>query len=184
MTPTDSTTPWLAGLALLLAATASTAVNAQPRDGEALTAPFNACGAIVDNAARLACFDAALAALPRAQEAAAERSEAEIIASFGLPSGETAAPGPSAEVDPATTLVRDEDGKLAISSRVADVLTATGRLPVILLENGQLWRQGGQSGRGLRPRAGLVATVTPSGFGGYRMRFEGRTGFLSVTRIR
>ncbi len=171
----------LAGLALLLAATAA---NAQERDEDVLMAPFARCGALAEDAERLACFDAALAGLPQAQEAAAERSEAEIAAGFGLSSDQLPTTGPAASVDPATTIVRDEDGTLGLSAKVADVSVLPGRPMLILLENGQLWRRAGNSSSGLAPRAGLTATITPSRFGGHRMRLEGLTGFISVIRVR
>lgn len=170
-----------AALALLLYASSAIA---QEQGEDVLTAHFSQCGTIAEDAARLACFDAALAALPRVQEAATVRSEAEIVAGFGLPSDEVAATRPSAQADPATTIVREGRDTIGLSSKVADVYTATGQQMVVLLENGQLWREAANSSRRTPPRAGWVATITRSSFGGYRMRFEGRTGYLSVTRVR
>lgn len=175
---------FLTGSALALLLTTGVA-EAKDRKADKLLAPFTACGAITESAARLACFDAALAALDDAKEVVRLEEEEDIVAGFGFAEDDAKTPDAEAAAQAkATTEVIEEDGEVTIVSAVTEVYTAIGGRVVVLLANGQLWREASNSSFRGAPRVGWQARIQRSGFGGYRMRFEEKTGFLSVTRVR
>jgi hypothetical protein len=147
-----------------------------------LVEPFRACGKITDNTARLTCFDQALQTLDQrqvvVQEAAREQAEAdygrkkfEASASSGNEKGEIRAAAPAAV---------DE-----LKSKIAEVFVqnVNGR-HMIVLENGQMWRETSVSSFRGTLRPGMEATISEGSIGGYRMKFEGKSGFLGVARVK
>lgn len=154
--------------------------------------PYADCAATVDDAARLACFDATyqeqigvraeaerrrieeerLAEQRRIEEErlaeqraieAARAEEERRIAEYGLPDA--------------------EEADMEIRSEVLDVFTDGLGKALVTLENGQIWREVGGSSMRNAPSSG-VATVEKHWSGAYTMRFEGRRGFLRVERYR
>lgn len=131
--------------------------------------PFAACAATADDAARLACFDTTYAELKVAiaeREAAEERERQE---TFGLRA-----------VDESAERAREE---MNLTATVAEVLQGAGRSQVLLLDNGQLWREADGSTLRNRVREGWVAEITRHWSGAYEMRFDGRSGYLRVMRM-
>ncbi|MCF8882452.1 hypothetical protein L5849_07050 [Erythrobacter sp. SN021] len=161
---------------------AGSAAYAQTQSAYAL------CSQIEDDAARLACFDETYARETTLTATAVEKAEETRVEEFGL-SGEqrrarreaesVAMPAPA----PASGAEATQEGA-ALSSRVREVFTDDARREIILLENGQIWRA--KSNRSLRGgiRAGWTAELSRSWSGGYRMKFNERSGFLSVERIK
>lgn len=147
-------------LALLLAMPAS----AQEDD------PYAACAAMADDAARLACFDSTYASqrVVNAERAVAREREREEVFGFR-------------EED--DVLERAEED-VSVTATVAEVLQGARRSQVLLLDNGQLWREIQGSTMRNRVREGWVATISRHWSGAYEMRFEGRSGYLRVARIR
>ncbi len=153
-------------LAAAAIALAALTMPAQAQDDD----PYAACAAMSDDAARLACFDATYAeqrVVIAEREEAEEREREEV---FGF-----------REQDDA--LERAEED-VAITATVAEVLQGARRSQVLLLDNGQLWREINGSTMRNRVRDGWVATIERHWSGAYEMRFEGRSGYLRVTRIR
>lgn len=148
-----------------------------------LVSPFRTCGKITEDKARLACFDEAVASLDTreavARESAQERAEAE----YGLKEHETARrtekPSPDAS-DVRTRPVMDE-----LQSRVAEVFVQdmTGK-HILILENGQMWRETDVSTFRGRPRPGMGVSISKGKIGGYRLKADGKSGFMGVTRIK
>lgn len=132
--------------------------------------PYAACAAMQDDAARLACFDSTYA---EQRVVIAEREEAEEARReevFGF-RGE----------DRAVEEAEDEE---ALTVTVTEVLQGARRSQVLLMDNGQLWREIDGSTMRNRVREGWVGTVTRHWSGAYEIRFEGRSGYLRVSRIR
>ncbi|MFB0612163.1 hypothetical protein [Aurantiacibacter poecillastricola] len=130
--------------------------------------PYADCAATTDDAARLACFDATYAeqrvvVAEQAEEQARQREEA-----FGF-----------REEDEA--IAQDE---AAITATVTEVLQGARRSQVLLLDNGQLWREIDGSTMRNRVREGMAGSITRHWSGAYEMRFDGRSGYLRVTRVR
>ena len=140
--------------------------------------PFAVCAAMSDNAARLSCFDTTFAAQRpiREQRSAATRAE-----TFGL-SGR--------EAERATETVNSERGQPAeeeftLAANVTEAFVDGLGKHVMLLDNGQLWRETpGSTMRNALPRQGWQASISQSWSGAYQMRFEGKRGYLQVMRIR
>jgi hypothetical protein len=180
----------------VLAASSFMLTSATPAwadDEEEALEPFRACGEIAAGPARLACFDAALAASAAAQQARRDRGRRRTQADFGLSSIQieeryersrerAQASGNPDEAAAAEALAPPEP--TSVTSPLLEVLIDAGRRRVFILENGQMWREGNNSSLRGRIRDNSVATVSRGGVGGYRLRIEGRTGFISVTRIR
>lgn len=142
------------------------AMPAQAQDDD----PYAACAAMGDDAARLACFDATYAeqrVVIAEREEAEEREREEV---FGF-----------REQDDSLENVEEE---VNLTATVTEVLQGARRSQVLLLDNGQLWREINGSTMRNRVRDGWVATVERHWSGAYEMRFEGRSGYLRVTRIR
>jgi hypothetical protein len=171
---------WLAALGSLALLVAAAPTLAQSDD------PYAACAATADDGARLVCFDETYARERQGwverREEARERSADE----FGLSTTQVRErEARSAQSETVVAAVVGEEGDVeSLSSQVADVFTDARGGSVVLLANGQLWSSiPGSTYRGtIRPE--WRVTVTKSWSGGYRMRFEGKTGFLSVKRLR
>jgi len=142
------------------------AMPAQAQDDD----PYATCAAMGDDAARLACFDATYAEqrVVIAERQEAEEREREEVFGFR-------------EEDDALENVEEE---VNLTATVTEVLQGARRSQVLLLDNGQLWREINGSTMRNRVRDGWVATIERHWSGAYEMRFEGRSGYLRVTRIR
>ncbi|MWV26595.1 hypothetical protein [Aurantiacibacter rhizosphaerae] len=153
-------------LASALAPFLALSAPAMAQDGD----PYAACAATQDDAARLACFDRTYQSqqvVIAEREAVEEQTREEV---FGF-----------REED--AVLEREEEG-VAMTAAVAEVLQGSGRSQVLLLDNGQLWREINGSTLRNRVRDGWTATITRHWSGAYEMRFDGRSGYLRVSRMR
>jgi len=167
------------------------AAPAYADDGEEALEPFQECGTITEGPARLACFDAALAGADAAQQARQERRRRRTVEDFGLSGIQV-----EERYDRELRRAEERGGTAADVAELAppepesvtSVITETfidgTRRRVFLLENGQIWREGSNTTLRGRIRLGSTATVSRGGIGGYRLRIEGRTGFISVGRVR
>ncbi|WP_421990287.1 hypothetical protein [Qipengyuania sp.] len=161
--------------------------------------PYATCAALTDDPARLSCFDETYA---RQKVVIAKREEQErvrTVEDFGLSDiqirerdAELAAENPpspdagsvSTEVVSAPVRPADVDDDESITSTVVEVFEDGARRQVVLLANGQLWRETSNSSWRGTIRSGWEATVRKHWSGGYRLKFGNRRGFLGVTRIR
>ena len=129
--------------------------------------PYAACAQLADDAARLSCFDATYAnrQVAQAEEARAEEARREEV--FGL------------RREDAGVVTED----VTVTATVVEVLQDGSRRPVLVLDNGQIWREVGGSTLRNRVRDGWTATIGKHWSGVYEMRFEGRSGYLRVRRM-
>ncbi|MGB3165454.1 MAG: hypothetical protein WBA68_01615 [Alteraurantiacibacter sp.] len=148
---------------LCLAATA--AAQEMPAD------PYAACVAMEGDAERLACFDATHAAQQVVIADAVQQAEEQREVVFGF-----------REEDAVIEDARESDAALAVT--VAEVLQGQRRTQVLLMDNGQLWREIDGSTLRNRVREGWSGEVTRHWSGAYEIRFEGRSGYLRVARMR
>ena len=133
--------------------------------------PYASCAVLTeDDAARLACFDATYTRqqVVQAEEAAEREAVREEVFGFRRQERELAQSG-----DDAT-----------ITATVAEVLEGARRSQVLLMDNGQLWRESDGSTLRNRVREGWTAQISRHWSGAYEMRFEGRSGYLRVARVR
>lgn len=147
-----------------------------------LVDPFRACGKITDNTARLACFDQALQTLDQRQAVVRETSREQAEADYGRKKFETSASSATEKEDARAAAPVSVD---ELKSKIVEVFVqnVTGR-HMIVLENGQLWRETSVSSFRGTVRPGMQATISEGAIGGYRMKFEGKSGFLGVTRVK
>ena len=132
--------------------------------------PYAACAALADDAARLACFDTTFA---RQQVVQAEEAQAAEVAReevFGFR-------GEDRQIENAS-----ED--VTVTGTVTEVLRGARSSQVLLLDNGQLWREIDGSSLRNRVREGWTTSISRHWSGAYEMRFEGRSGYLRVERVR
>ena len=131
--------------------------------------PYAACVAMQEDAARLACFDRTYQTqrIVLAEREVEEKRVQEEV--FGFREADAA-------------LARGDEA--AITATVSEVLRGATRSQVLLMDNGQLWRETDGSTLRNRVRDGWTATITRHWSGAYEMRFDGRSGYLRVTRMR
>jgi len=132
--------------------------------------PYAVCAALEGDAERLECFDRTFASQRVVIAETAERAEEQRAEMFGF-----------REED--AVLERTEDPDTAITASVTEVLQGARRSQVLLLDNGQLWREISGSTLRNRIRDGWTASITRHWSGAYEMRFEGRSGYLRVARV-
>ncbi|VVT01836.1 hypothetical protein [Erythrobacter sp. EC-HK427] len=155
--------------ALLLLAPAL-AIFATPAAAQDSANPYAACAAITDNAQRLACFDATYAEqtvviAEREEAVAAQREEV-----FGF-----------REQD---DVIERQPEVAVLTVTVQEILQGNRRSQVLLMDNGQLWREIDGGTLRNRVREGWTGTITRHWSGAYEIRFEGRSGYLRVARMR
>lgn len=131
--------------------------------------PYADCAAIAGDAARLACFDTTYAEQRVVIAEREERQEREREEAFGLREE--------------TDALERAEGEASLTATVVEVLRGSDRSQVLLLDNGQLWREISGSTIRNRVREGWVANISQHWSGAYEIRFEDRTGYLRVTRL-
>jgi len=142
--------------------------------------PYAACAALPDNAARLSCFDTTYAAQGPVRERSAEVTRVE---TFGL-SNRAAERAAERAAGPAESEAQAEP-EFTLAANVSEAFEDGLGKQVLLLDNGQLWRETpGSTMRNALPRQGWQASISQSWSGAYQMRFEGKRGYLQVMRIR
>lgn len=143
---------------------------AMPAAAQEADDPYAACAAIPDAAARLACFDSTYAEQTVLAAEREEREEARRAEVFGFREAEAAS--------------EDDAEEFAVTVTVTDVLSNSRRDQILLMENGQLWREIDGSTMRNRVRNGWTGTITRHWSGAYEIRFDGRPGYLRVARMR
>lgn len=141
--------------------------------------PYARCATIAEDMARLACFDETFAneGARRAEQEAAERKET--VENFGL-SALQIEERRAASGEP-TTLT--ENGQ--ISASVVDIYTDNrSRKRIFVFDNGQIWAETERSRMQRHPRHGAQVTVSEETFGRFRLRVDGRRGYVDVRRVK
>jgi hypothetical protein len=157
---------------------------ALPAQAAAIDDTLVACARQADNAKRLACYDNAVATLSAEAKAVTQQREAEMAvlaaeqakadeaakkAAFG---GERLARGQI----PAGTMTR-------VDAKVSEVLTASDGMAVLVLDNGQLWRQ--TTGVALPPvRNGDAVIITVAAMGSFQAELVRQHRAFKVKRIK
>jgi hypothetical protein len=137
--------------------------------------PYAACAALTDSGARLACFDTTYAGQ---RAGSAERTEARRLENFGF--GNNAPPQREAAAEEAAA-----EPEFTLSAAITEAFVDGLGKRVLLLDNGQLWRETtGSTMRGSAPGAGMQASISQSWSGAYQMRVDGRRGYIRVARVR
>jgi len=133
-----------------------------------------ACTAVTGTAERLACFDAAVAALKQAQKngdvaitTKVQAREAERQA-FGL----AAKPAPVAVETPDT-----------LTLAVTSITKAANGDPLYTMENGQVWRQTDGQAPVIGGKAPGTAQIRKAALGSFMLKLGGRTA-VRVTRVK
>lgn len=158
-----------------LAALPAAAASAQERDAApAVFTNVTACQSVRPDAARLACFDAAVAALVQAQTArevvVVDREEVRRTGRtlFGLRL-------------PSLGRLFGEEGENEIQSTIAAAEQGPGGLWTLQLEDGAVWAQ--TEGRMRpRPRAGLPIRIRRGALGSYLANIQGQPAVRVVRR--
>lgn len=133
--------------------------------------PYAGCAAISDDAERLACFDRTYAEQVVVIAETAEREEAQREEVFGFREDDA-------------ILEQEDAAEETLTVTVQEVLRGSRRDQVLLMDNGQLWREITGSTLRNRVREGWSGTVSRHWSGAYEIRFEGRSGYLRVARVR
>ena len=142
---------------------------ALPANAQETADPYASCAAIADDAQRLACFDETFSRQQVVMAEAAEAEEEQREAVFGFREEDAA--------------LEDANDESTLTVTVTEVLQGARRSQVLLLDNGQLWREIDGSTLRNRVRAGWQGEVSRHWSGAYEIRFEGRTGYLRVARV-
>lgn len=165
-------------LVALAVALAAGAARGQP----AALGPFVECAAKVDDAERLACYDAAAAALSAEARAVAERRER---ARRAL-AEERAAAEAKARADRFGSeglRIGGEERLDRLSAALAETFSDRGGRLLFLLDNGQMWRQ--TEGLALPPlRAGDRVEIRRGALGGYLLSVPRVKRTVAVVRMR
>ena len=148
------------------------------------------CGALQDQAARIACYDGIVARLPDSEPptpAVAETDTEAEHASETAAAEEVAAPA-SVNDERLATLgaeqigERKESERLEIQARVVGCKKDDFRNNFFYFENGQVWKQ--KSGRRLMDKdCDFNITITKDFFG-YKMVREGETRHIRISRVK
>lgn len=154
---------------LLLLAPAAI-LSANPAAAQDADNPYAECASIADNAQRLACFDATYAEQVVVIAERVEIEEAQREEVFGFREEDAA--------------IEREEEEVELTVTVQEVLQGNRRSQVLLMDNGQLWREIDGGTLRNRVREGWTGRVTRHWSGAYEIRFEGRSGYLRVARIR
>lgn len=177
-----------AGCWAILATGIGTLVAAAP-PAMAQVEPFRACAGVLDDSARLACYDKAVAALGAADAAAIEARRVAAAEAAARAAAEAAAREEQArrqtfgaENVPAIRATQVDDRLPELRETITEVFSSGSGL-VIELANGQVWRQ--SEAAVLPPiRAGDSVIIKRGVIGGYRMTFQKQRRTISVKRYR
>jgi len=166
-----------------------TAVQAKSPEEKSLE-PFERCRVIAEDEARLACFDSTLILAKKLALEERDQRRDRTKKDFGLSTLQIERRDDSdAKTDSvAVQERRDERAELEpdkIVSKIIDTYTSTrSKKKLFILENGQIWKETSTSTLKRPPKINSNVTISRSGFGGFRMRVEGRSIVLYVKRIK
>ena len=179
---TASPSRWALAAALVLIPAAATADDPRP-------SPYEPCSRILDNAARLQCFDATFAREASLAVQRQEEQRVEAVENFGFSGAqiqERAREAREAQVaagEQPAPLTPMSEGE-AIQTTVREVLLDQRNNYVLMLENGQIWRATAAKNYRGSIRPGWKVQIKEGAFSGYRLTIEGTTGSLGVERVR
>jgi hypothetical protein len=160
-----------------------TTMPVQAAEEDDMLDPFRTCGEIVGETERLACFDRALASANAWAVERRDQRRLRTVDDFGFSATQLASRDDSSRSNAEGVTPAENPDQIA--SPIVEIFSDRGGGRVFLLENGQVWRQAGIATLTGFIRAEGVATVSRGGFGGgYRLRIEGRKGFVGVVRVR
>ena len=186
----------------VLAGCLSAAAFAVPATAQPTDDPYARCATLGADAERLACFDETYA---RSHELRAERETREAETrdeEFGFSQRDLEERRAAQEQEPArqtpsqATRASEPDSRAAdqvdeADETKADAIVATiqaasdgARRALMVLDNGQVWREVDGSTMRNRVREGVKVTITRHWSGAYEMRLEARSGYLRVERVR
>jgi predicted nucleic acid-binding Zn-ribbon protein len=170
-------------------ANAANAANADVPDGD-----IARCAGIVADAQRLACYDAIAERISTAAGIVAERRAAAEEAARAAAAEAEAAARRAAEEAAAkkveqfgaeTTAQRDrlsEDKLSELGAKVSEVLTDRYGMYVLLLDNGQLWKQ--LDGKLLTVRVGDDVVLERGSLGGYNLKIPRQKRQVRAKRLK
>ena len=149
-------------------------------------AEFAKCADLANPTERLKCFDAAVPAAKNALGAAPPKAkeEAGSVQQFGF----TPPPKPVLKPEDFGKPPAPPEEPKEITEITSTVLefakTPIGRM-VLILDNGQVWRQLDADTTEVRDVArGAKITIEKGVFGSYNLTIEGRNGLIKVTRLK
>lgn len=142
------------------------------------------CAGETDNAKRLACYDAAVATISVEAKAATDKRAAEAaVLAVEKAKVDEAAKQAAFGAERLNRGKTPADSFTRLDAKVAEVLTATDGMAVILLDNGQLWRQ--TTGMALPPvRTGDAAIITVGAMGSFQIELVRQRREFKVKRVR
>ncbi len=177
------------GVAAESPAGAQTAAPSPAASSSSVVQAVYDCRAIADTAQRLACFDAAVAALAAAESARdiriADRAQVREARRglFGLSLRNLNIFGGGGNDEDSAAARADPDFVEQIEATLSNVeRDGVGHL-VLTLDNGQRWIQTDGGGGGRTPRAGTAVTIRRGALGSFIASMAGRQG-LRVRRER
>ena len=142
------------------------------------------CAREANNTKRLACYDSAVATISAEAKAATQQREAEmaVLAAEQAKADEAAKQAAFGSERlargqvPASTITR-------VDAKVSEVLTASDGMAVLVLDNGQLWRQ--TTGVALPPvRNGDAVIITVAAMGSFQAELVRQHRAFKVKRIK
>ena len=156
--------------------------------------PYEPCSLIADGDARLACFDRTFAEQKATSAARADAQAVRRAEDFGLTATqreeldeeraqEAADLAARGDLAGAAAVAPDLSDDYEVSASVVEVFTDGGRRQVIVLDNGQIWREKSNNTIRRGVREGDSVVISDDRFG-YFLRAEGRSGKMSVGRMR
>lgn len=172
-------------LAAILAASGANARQAPP--SVPLPAALAACISMVSDADRLRCYDTAVSALSADARAVAQRREAEAATAAAAAAAEARAAAERQAAFGSETLpaaLQPEGERIQqLEARVTETFMDGRNRAVLVLDNGQIWRQTeGVMLPAIRVDTDVVLKRGP--LGSYRMTIERIRRTFSVSRIR
>jgi hypothetical protein len=149
-----------------------------------------ACASRVDDADRLACYDAAVKSMGAEARAASEAREAEANVARAAAAASAAAAAESAaakaEADRKASFGRSAAASEIISelqASITEVLkSGTGKV-VFVLDNGQVWRQADTLSLP-NAKAGTAVTIKRGALGSFRLVPDNSNRWVQVVRMR
>lgn len=191
-----------AALGLAVGLLMGTAGGQPVRAQSSLPESMRACIGLLEDAARLACYDRAVSALDSAAAAqAAERAQAaarlaqeqaaRAQAQQAQEAQEAAARAARARVDAFGANSMGAEARPAeaadaldqLEAKVVEIFTTAQKQMVVVLDNGQIWRQTERE-LPIVVRPGDAVTIKAGLLGSYRLRFERQNRAIAVRRMR
>lgn len=142
------------------------------------------CAREANNAKRLSCYDGAVATISaEAKAATAQREAAMAVIAADQAKADEAAKQAAFGAERLNRGKALPETITRVDAKIAEAMTASDGMAVLLLDNGQLWRQ--TTGMALPPvRSGDAAIITAAALGGYQLELVRQHRAFKVKRIR